>query len=93
LTRSLVAGLGGIVQLALFVGMQARREEPLMRVGPFKAHDLAAANAAQFSLSAAFMPMCFLFNPYSSRSAASGPPSAAPPCSSRPDPPRSSRGD
>jgi EmrB/QacA subfamily drug resistance transporter len=63
-TGTLIAGLGGIALLALFVATQARREEPLMRLGIFKAPNLAAANAAQFLLGAAWIPMFFFVNLY-----------------------------
>ena len=49
---------------ALFVALQARLREPLMRLGIFKAPNLAAANAAQFLLGAAWIPMFFFLNLY-----------------------------
>ena len=61
---TLVAGVGGIAALGLFVVLQARREQPLMRLGIFKAPNLAAANAAQLLLGAAWIPMFFFVNLY-----------------------------
>jgi EmrB/QacA subfamily drug resistance transporter len=61
---TLVTGLLGLALLALFVVLQARRREPLMRLGIFKAPNLAAANAAQFMLGAAWIPMFFFVNLY-----------------------------
>jgi predicted MFS family arabinose efflux permease len=61
---TLVAGLGGLALLGLFVAMQARLREPLMRLGIFTAPNLAASNAAQFMLGAAWIPMFFFLNLY-----------------------------
>ena len=61
---TLVAGLGGLALLGLFVAMQARLREPLMRLGIFTAPNLAASNAAQFLLGAAWIPMFFFLNLY-----------------------------
>ena len=61
---TLVAGLGGLALLGLFVAMQARLREPLVRLGIFTAPNLAAANAAQFLLGAAWIPMFFFLNLY-----------------------------
>jgi EmrB/QacA subfamily drug resistance transporter len=57
----LSAGLG---LLALFVALQARVREPLMRLGIFRAPNLAAANVAQLLLGAAWIPMWFFLNLY-----------------------------
>ena len=57
----LSAGLG---LLALFVALQARVREPLMRLGIFRAPNLAAANVAQLLLGAAWIPMFFFVNLY-----------------------------
>ena len=57
----LAAGLG---LLALFVALQARVREPLMRLGIFRAPNLAAANVAQLLLGAAWIPMWFFLNLY-----------------------------
>ena len=61
---TLVFGLGGLALLALFVVLQASLREPLMRLGIFKAPNLAASNFAQFMLGAAWIPMFFFVNLY-----------------------------
>ena len=61
---TLVFGLGGIVLLVLFVLLQARLRQPLMRLGIFRAPNLAAANLAQLLLGAAWIPMFFFVNLY-----------------------------
>jgi EmrB/QacA subfamily drug resistance transporter len=61
---TLVSALGGLALLAVFVLLQARRPEPLMRLGIFKAPNLGAANIAQFFLAAAWIPMFFFVNLY-----------------------------
>lgn len=50
--------------LAGFVVIQSRRSQPLMRLGIFRAPDLAAANVAQLLLGAAWVPMWFFLNLY-----------------------------
>jgi EmrB/QacA subfamily drug resistance transporter len=55
---------GGLALLALFVALQARVREPLMRLGIFRAPNLAAANVAQLLLGAAWIPMWFFLNLY-----------------------------
>jgi EmrB/QacA subfamily drug resistance transporter len=62
--RTLVTGLGGIVLLGVFVALQARLPQPLMRLGIFRAPNLAAANVAQLLLGAAWIPMFFFVNLY-----------------------------
>ena len=64
---TLVAGLVGVVLVGVFVGLQARTREPLVRLGIFRAPNLAAANAAQFLLGAAWIPMFFFVNLYLQR--------------------------
>jgi EmrB/QacA subfamily drug resistance transporter len=61
---TVTAGLGGIALLAVFVVMQARVRQPLVRLGIFKAPNLAAANVAQLLLGAAWIPMFFFINLY-----------------------------
>ena len=61
---TLVAGLVGLVLVAVFVAVQAKSEVPLVRLGIFRAPNLAAANAAQFFLGAAWIPMFFFVNLY-----------------------------
>src|SRR5688500_2400097 len=41
---TLVAGIGGLALIAVFVALQARLRQPLMRLGIFKATNLAASN-------------------------------------------------
>jgi EmrB/QacA subfamily drug resistance transporter len=61
---TLLAGIGGLALIAVFVGLQARLRQPLMRLGIFKAPNLAASNTAQFLLGAAWIPMFFFVNLY-----------------------------
>ena len=61
---TIVAGTAGIVLLGVFVSLQARMREPLMRLGILKAPNLAAANVAQLLLGAAWIPMFFFVNLY-----------------------------
>jgi EmrB/QacA subfamily drug resistance transporter len=61
---TLLAGLGGLVLLGVFVGLQATLRQPLMRLGIFRAPNLAAANVAQLLLGAAWIPMFFFLNLY-----------------------------
>jgi EmrB/QacA subfamily drug resistance transporter len=55
---------GGLTLLALFVAIQARRREPLMRLSILRTPNLAAANVAQLLLGAAWIPMWFFLNLY-----------------------------
>ncbi|MGC1210296.1 MAG: MFS transporter [Micromonospora sp.] len=55
---------GAVVALAAFLGIQAARREPLMRLSIFRAPNLAAANVAQLLLGAAWIPMWFYLNLY-----------------------------
>ena len=50
--------------LGVFLVFQARLRQPLMRLGIFRAPNLAAANIAQFLLGAAWIPMFFFINLY-----------------------------
>jgi EmrB/QacA subfamily drug resistance transporter len=61
---TILAGLAGLSLLAGFVLLQAKRREPLMRLGIFRAPNLAPANFAQFMLGAAWIPMFFFVNLY-----------------------------
>ena len=63
-TRTLTVGLGGLVLLVVFIWRQARAAQPLMRLGIFRTPNLAGANAAQFMLGAAWIPMFFFINLY-----------------------------
>jgi predicted MFS family arabinose efflux permease len=61
---TLVVGLVGLALVGVFVTIQARSSEPLVRLGIVKAPNLAAANGAQFLLGAAWIPMFFFVNLY-----------------------------
>ncbi|MGI9112836.1 MAG: MFS transporter [Gaiellaceae bacterium] len=55
------------VALGLFVGflaIESRRVEPLVRLGIFRTHNLAGANAVMALLGAAWIPMWFFLNLY-----------------------------
>jgi predicted MFS family arabinose efflux permease len=62
--ETLLVLAGGLLLLALFVALQARVREPLMRLGIFRAPNLAAANLTQLLLGAAWIPMWFFLNLY-----------------------------
>jgi EmrB/QacA subfamily drug resistance transporter len=62
--ETLLVGLGAVVLLVAFVIIQARRAQPLIRLGIFRAPNLAAANIAQLLLGAAWVPMWFFLNLY-----------------------------
>jgi len=55
---------GGVILLALFVGVQSSVRSPLMRLGILRTPNLAAANVAQLLLGAAWIPMWFFLNLY-----------------------------
>jgi hypothetical protein len=59
-----LVGALAVVLLAAFVAVQAKRRQPLMRLGIFRTPNLAAANLAQFLLGAAWIPMWFFLNLY-----------------------------
>jgi EmrB/QacA subfamily drug resistance transporter len=61
---TLLTGAAGLALLGAFVGLQARVRQPLVRLGIFRAPDLAGANLAQFMLGAAWIPMFFFVNLY-----------------------------
>ena len=61
---TVLAGAAGVALLGVFVWLQARLREPLMRLGILKAPNLAAANVAQLLLGAAWIPMFFFVNLY-----------------------------
>ncbi len=61
---TLLIGAAGLALLGVFVLLQAKRREPLMRLGILRAPNLAAANFAQFMLGAAWIPMFFFVNLY-----------------------------
>ncbi|TYB66749.1 MFS transporter [Nonomuraea sp. PA05] len=53
-----------VALLAAFVAVQARRQEPLMRLSIFRTPGLAAANLTQLLLGGAWIPMWFFLNLY-----------------------------
>ncbi len=59
----LVLGIAAVL-LASFVALQIKGREPLLRLGMFRAPNLAAANLAQVLLGAAWIPMWFFLNLY-----------------------------
>ena len=62
--ETLVAlAVGGLLLVAFFA-IQARRRDPLLRLGIFRAPQLGAANLAQLLLCAAWVPMWFFLNLY-----------------------------
>lgn len=56
--------LGAAALLAIFLGVQAGRRDPLMPLSIFRTPNLGAANIAQFLLGAAWIPMWFFLNLY-----------------------------
>ncbi|MFC9754961.1 MFS transporter [Streptomyces sp. NPDC056921] len=56
--------LAGAALIAAFVAIQAKRREPLMRPGIWRAPNLAGANIAQLLMAAAWIPMWFFLNLY-----------------------------
>ncbi|GAA4412554.1 DHA2 family efflux MFS transporter permease subunit [Actinokineospora soli] len=56
--------IGAVVLLGAFVGVQARKGEPLVRLGIFRTPNLGAANLAQLLLGGAWIPMWFFLNLY-----------------------------
>jgi EmrB/QacA subfamily drug resistance transporter len=63
-TETLLAIAGGVALLVLFVAVQAARREPLMRLGIFRAPNLASANLVMLLLGAAWIPTWFFLNLY-----------------------------
>ena len=59
----LLLGIAAVL-LAAFVALQAKGRDPLLRLGIFRAPNLAAANLAQVLLGAAWIPMWFFLNLY-----------------------------
>ncbi|MFI0939675.1 MFS transporter [Streptomyces sp. NPDC021020] len=54
----------GLLLVGGFVALQARRREPLMRLGVWRSPGLAGANIAQLLMAAAWIPMWFFLNLY-----------------------------
>jgi EmrB/QacA subfamily drug resistance transporter len=63
-STTLLTLAGGLALLALFVGLQAKLREPLMRLGIFRAPNLAVANLSLLLLGAAWIPTWFFLNLY-----------------------------
>lgn len=61
---TLLALGGAAVLLAAFIGLERRTAEPLMRLGIWRAPNLAAANVAMALLGAAWIPAWFFLNLY-----------------------------
>ncbi|MFF8771992.1 MFS transporter [Kitasatospora sp. NPDC015120] len=55
---------GGVLLILAFVALQAKRREPLMRLGIWRSPNLAGANLAQLLMAAAWIPMWFFLNLY-----------------------------
>ena len=53
--QTLLVGAGALTLLGLFLVMQAKRRQPLVRLGIFRTPALGAANVAQFLLGAAWV--------------------------------------
>ncbi|MGW9167933.1 MFS transporter [Agromyces sp. NPDC055658] len=62
--ETIVALVAGAALLVAFFVIQARRREPLLRLGIFRAPRLGAANLAQLLLGGAWVPMWFFLNLY-----------------------------
>ncbi len=62
--QTLGVGAGAVALLGVFLLLQARRRQPLVRLGIFRTPALGAANVAQFLLGAAWVPMWFFLNLY-----------------------------
>jgi len=62
--QTLTGGLVAVALVTTFVIVQRRSSNPLVRLGIFRAPNLAAANVAQFLLGAAWIPMWFFLNLY-----------------------------
>jgi predicted MFS family arabinose efflux permease len=65
--QTLLVGAGALTLLGLFLVMQARRRQPLVRLGIFRTPALSAANVAQFLLGAAWVATWFYLNLYLQR--------------------------
>ena len=63
-TRTLALYGAAIALLGLFVALESRRSEPLVRLGIFRSPNLSAANAVMTLLGAAWIPMWFFLNLY-----------------------------
>jgi EmrB/QacA subfamily drug resistance transporter len=62
--QTLLALASAVFLLVAFLVLQARRREPLVRLGIFRTPNLGAANLAQLLLGGAWIPMWFFLNLY-----------------------------
>ncbi|MEV0787587.1 MFS transporter [Streptomyces sp. NPDC050423] len=62
--RTWLVLLAGLALIAAFIAIQSKRREPLMRLGIWRARNLAGANIAQLLMAAAWIPMWFFLNLY-----------------------------
>src|SRR5688572_30243839 len=63
-TETIAALVGAVALLAIFVRIQSTKAEPLMRLGIWRAPNLAAANISMALLGAAWIPTWFFLNLY-----------------------------
>jgi len=71
--ETLLTLAGGVIALAVFVAIQAKRRDPLMPLGVFGLPNLAAANVVMALLGAAWIPMWFTANLWLQQVLGSGP--------------------
>ncbi|WP_441249351.1 MFS transporter [Kitasatospora sp. McL0602] len=62
--QTLLVLAAAVLLLVVFVAIQSKRDEPLMRLAIFRAPNLAGANVAQLLLAGAWIPMWFFLNLY-----------------------------
>ncbi len=62
--ETIVALIVAVALLGTFLAVQAKRREPLVRLGIFRTPNLGAANIAQLLLGGAWIPMWFFLNLY-----------------------------
>lgn len=62
--RTLGLAAAAIALLGAFVAVEAKRRDPLVPLGIFRVHNLAAANTVMALLGAAWIPMWFFLNLY-----------------------------
>ena len=71
--ETLLTLAGGLLALAAFVAIQAKRRDPLMPLGVFRLPNLASANVVMALLGAAWIPMWFTANLWLQQVLGSGP--------------------
>jgi hypothetical protein len=62
--QTVIGLVAALVLLGAFLVLQAKRGNPLMRLGIFRTHNLGAANIAQLLLGGAWIPMWFFLSLY-----------------------------